>query len=100
MPKKTREEKIVASYRKKLKLLGQYDNKTTANKKDIDLKTVTSPTKEKTSATVLNEEDLMIKAFFLKDFSRSISLILFIIALEIILYFASIKGAFVTYLKI
>jgi hypothetical protein len=34
--------------------------KTTANKKDIDLKTVTPPPKKKTSATVLNEEDLMI----------------------------------------
>lgn len=83
MPKKTKREKILASYRKKFRLLQQQP----------------VVIREK-SATVINSqpvavepssEEKQIAGYFFIDLKRSLILIAIVITLEISLYFATIK---------
>jgi len=74
MPKKTREQKIVAEYRRRMKLLP------------------TMPASSKVKETGMRN-------FFLADVRKSLILIVFIIALEISLYFANISGTLERVLK-
>jgi hypothetical protein len=93
MPKKTRKEKIIANYRRKLKLLQNQPMTTTQNieigmiKKQAisSLKTTTHIEHEST------EETNLITSYFKTDLKKSLILIAVIIGLEIFLYFATIK---------
>lgn len=91
MPKKTKKEKIVAEYRKKLKLL-QLSRVQTPSIVQLtpEKKTVIPHLPDKTD-TVLSAEDKMIINNFTQDLKKSLLLIGSIVALEILLYFVSIN---------
>ncbi len=85
MPKKTKKEKIIAAYRKRLKLLEEQQiEPQTFPKKEEEI--VISEVKPD-----LTKEDQTISHYFKSDLKKSLILIGFIIALEIFLYFATIK---------
>jgi len=90
MPKKTKKEKIIADYRKKLKLIEQNS-------------TISAPSVSSFSRPVIqqvspkvnprpNTENMLV--YFKKDFRKSLILIAGIIGLEICLYFATINQYF------
>ncbi|PIS15465.1 hypothetical protein COT62_03495 [Candidatus Roizmanbacteria bacterium CG09_land_8_20_14_0_10_41_9] len=87
MPKKTKKEKIIAAYRNKLKILH-------LTQPTIPDKTPPPSVSEQSGDThfILSEQDKTTTGFFMADFKKSILLILGIIALEIILYFATINN--------
>ena len=92
MSKKTRKEKIIASYRRKLHILKKQETQPAAGQPQ---ETVHQPVKpvniiEKKLAPA--DEDLTIKKFFLSDLRKSAVIISLIIALEIVFYFVRIKG--------
>ncbi len=101
MPKKTRREKVIAAYRKKLKLLKQMDKPATPQ---LDASFAKGePVEEPTSAPSplkieekypTSQEDTTLKTYFIKDLRKSLLLIAFIIALEIIIYFGTINHYF------
>jgi len=80
MPKKTKKEKIIADYRKRLKIL---ESRPSASP---SIKEVT----KKTLNFVEDFEDKTTTKFFYNDFMRSLIIIIFILTLEIGLYFARI----------
>lgn len=86
MPKKTKKEKIIAAYRKQLKLIEQKPDpirvlpETKKQEKEIDQPKI----------SVINDEDKRIASFFYLDLKKSLILIFIVIALEIVLYFARI----------
>ncbi len=103
MPKKTRKDKIIAAYRKRLQMLQsqQISTQTYATEKHIQ----TPPRKElpfirerkieelpvvKPQMTP-SGEDVNITHYFKQDLRRSLILIVFVIGLEISLYFVSIS---------
>jgi len=90
MPKKTKKEKIIAEYHKKLKLL-QTQSQTVHQQpiKAVEKIEIEEPRK-------IIEEQPENNKFFLIDFKKSIFLTVAIIALEILFYFATIKN----YLKL
>lgn len=89
MPKKTREQKIIAQYRNKLKLLENKQNlsqpqtTTLPIKEDIILEKI--PVKE------ISQEDSQYKRFFVVDFKKSIIVIILIILIELVFYYFGIK---------
>ena len=84
MTRKTKEEKKIAAYRKKLQLLQEI-----TRAKNIDQpKKVSEPPNEKTIETIESEPTPI---HFIKDLKKSLVLIFFIITLEIIIYFVSIN---------
>ncbi len=94
MPKKTKKQKIIAEYRKKIKLLAQTVSSplSSSEQKPQSNETKTklvSPGKKIETGTA---EDEIIKNYFIQDFKKSFIVIFLIIALEIILYFVSIKN--------
>ncbi|MDH7476496.1 MAG: hypothetical protein QHH09_03435 [Microgenomates group bacterium] len=101
MPKKTKKEKIIAEYRKRLKLLRLtkiVPEKAPSPEIQIE-KSFTNLVKEPEPKKQINlnidtSEDDKIKIFFLNDFKKSLFLTTLIIALEIIFYFVSIKNNF------
>lgn len=95
MPKKTKKEKIIAEYRKKLRLLQSNQSQepmvsTTAPSLP------TTPVPEKKRQVIETEEDSLITTYFKKDFKKSLFLIAIVITLEFSLYFATINN----YLKL
>jgi len=88
MPKKTKKEKILAEYRKKLKLLNT-NNKVFNSNRNI---------KDKKEETSINQSRKIIKAkenhdtsfHFLNDLKKSLLISLFLIIIEIILYFVKL----------
>lgn len=76
MPHKTKKEKIIAFYRRKLKLLGE-------TKEPLPLKEETRPAQTPTEITA---------SYFLSDLRKSFLLAAVVIALEISLYFATISN--------
>lgn len=78
MSKKTREEKIVSNYRKKLKFLSQ-------SGKDVPT-TEVKQTHDNFSADKTERD-----RFFVKDLKKSIFIISCILTLEIVLYFVRIN---------
>jgi len=102
MPKKTRKEKIIAEYRKRLKLLQLNQNNASyipsVPEKPIESSTLSQKpeTIQKKEKTYGNEEDSLITSYFKKDFQKSLLLIAIVITLEISLYFATINN----YLKL
>lgn len=92
MPKKTKKQKIIAQYRKKLKLLSDFSNTQRLEKKDDLQKEDKNEKVENLTLSTNNNlsSDNLNKKYFLKDFKKSILLIVFIIALEIGLYFVKL----------
>ena len=93
MPKKTKKQKIIAAYRKKIMKLKTVTQPTTTTVTPVKIKT-------KTDTSFPNENEIKISspttAFFMADFRKSIFLSFMIIALEIIFYYARIYN----YLKL
>ena len=87
MPKKTKKEKIIAAYRNKLRIL--YSTQPVITEKTPN---ATAPEQSGKEDFILSEQDKTTTTFFMGDFKKSILLILGIIALEIILYFATINN--------
>ena len=86
MAKKTRKEKIIAQYRRRLQLLEtKPDNKVspTIVEKPVENKQVIS------QSIYLSEDDQRTKKYFISDFKKSLIIILMVIALEISFYFAT-----------
>ncbi|MFH0755130.1 MAG: hypothetical protein V1910_00485 [bacterium] len=86
MAKKTRKEKMIAQYRRRLQLLEtKPDNKIlpTIVDKPVETKQVISQSID------LSEDDQMTKKYFISDFKKSLIIIVTIITLEIGLYFAT-----------
>ncbi len=100
MPKKTRQEKVLSAQRKKIKLLEQLiqtrsvDTVSPASPKNVSA----SPTPEKSEKILeklpVDEKDLALKNFFIKDLKKSLLLIILIITLEIIIYSGTINNYF------
>ncbi len=90
MPKKTKKEKIIAEYHRKLRLL---QNQSPAVYQQ-PIKVIEKIEKEEPEKII--DEPPENNKFFLIDFKKSIFLTVAIIALEILFYFATIKN----YLKL
>jgi hypothetical protein len=93
MPKKTKKEKILAEYRKKLKLLKESPVFTpkpqpTAKKEEKILpQSSISPQTKKLNK---DKEDNFISSYFVNDLKKSLLISFLLIALEIFLYFAKL----------
>jgi hypothetical protein len=96
MPKKTKKQKIISQYRKKLKMIQRTNQvPTPAIVLNTPPNDIEHPiTKEQPQA--LSKEDASLVFFFKSDLKKSLALIFFMIALEFFLYFATIKN----YLKL
>ncbi len=97
MPKRTKREKIISDYRKRLKLL--HDNKIIIQRSSplVPLSQSTELNRDEKKPKVIEiENDFQTAVYFKKDFKKSLILIAAVIALEISLYFASINN----YLKL
>lgn len=97
MPKKTRKEKVIAAYRKKLRLLEQMGQPTTPEV--ITYSAKSAPIEEPSSLEIeekstIDKEETALKTFFIKDLRKSLLLVGLIIALEIIIYFGTINNYF------
>ncbi len=90
MPKKTKKEKIIAAYRKRLKLLEEQQTFTSKPLAEEQPKKEEKITISQVQPD-LTKEDMTISHYFRSDLKKSLILIGFIIALEIFLYFATIK---------
>jgi hypothetical protein len=90
MPKKTKKEKLIAEYRKKLKLLETQQTIVAATATER-IRPQLKETKiiSKPIMVIPSEQENQIKKFFIVDFKKSIMIIGFILALEISLYFVS-----------
>lgn len=83
MPKKTKKEKLLAIYHRKIRLL---ENKQTTT--PVTVPTASSPV----STPIINQETkiLPLNQYFFSDLKKSLILITLIIGLEISLYFAKL----------
>jgi len=88
MPKKTKNQKIIAAYRKKLFILksSSSDLKPIESTKSQNQEIINKP------KITIRKEELVLKKYFIKDLLKSFLLIFFIISFELVLYFVSIKG--------
>jgi len=84
MPKKTKKEKILAEYRKKIKLLNRSLTRLLASAKPESTKTPVVANEPP------NKENSQFLFYFRQDFRKSFLIVIFIIALEIGLYFAKL----------
>ena len=87
MPKKTKKHKIKAELRRKM-FLQKQSNLSQNNEKT--LKISTKKTEEQQDVTTYSNEEGSDYYFFKRDFIKSILIIVFIIALEIVVYFGTI----------
>jgi len=93
MPKKTKKEKIIADYRKKLKFIEQTSpalSSISHSKSPI----VTNAAESRQPMPIDNTKIKDMLIYFKKDFRKSLILITGIIGLEICLYFATINQYF------
>lgn len=86
MPKKTKKEKLLAEYRRKLKLLQQQ----TAIKDIQTPKEKQVPMAENIDKIPPLSKEALVPSYFLADLKKSLFLVGIIIALEISLYFVRI----------
>lgn len=101
MAKKTKKEKIIAQYRRKLKLISQLTKTkmpTSSEQKNNQEKKENNQTKlsDQTDQEVNNKTNylsphLPLIKFFKEDFKKTLIISFFIIALEFIIYFVMIK---------
>ncbi len=95
MPKRTKKEKIIADYRKRLKLLQNSNVVIKQSSPAVPLSQSEEPKiDEKKPKVIETESDSQTAVYFKKDFRKSLILIAAVIALEISLYFASINNYF------
>lgn len=86
MPKKTKKEKILAAYRKKLRLLEQSNIKSPPSlTSEVNVRTTNTRTSE-----VKQTEKIAPPKYFFLDLRKSLILVSIIIAVEIGLYFAKL----------
>jgi len=93
MPKKTKKEKLLARYHRKIRLLENKPLVTppiqTKITTSISVPTVENETKPAMTEP-LNQEQKQLNQYFFSDFKKSLLLIVLIIGLEISLYFAKL----------
>jgi len=97
MPKKTKKEKILADYRKKLRIIQQQiqqkDTQNIIEKKEIPVEKKPSIMRKKpeaiTEAITIEEKNLINYNFF-HDLKKSLLLSFFLIALQFFLYFTKL----------
>ena len=104
MTKKTKKEKIIAQYRRRMKLLSQMVNRQgnllvkqkdiSTDKKD-DQKKLNNISNEKQTEMKNEVFDYNLMGFFKEDFKKSSLISFFIIALEFLIYFVMIKIKFI-----
>lgn len=94
MPKKTKKQKIIAEYHKKIQLLQKqrYPNIKTEEKISTPIKKEEIIKESIKKELLSTEAEIIIKNFFYQDFKKSFILIATIVALEFFLYFATIKN--------
>jgi len=85
MPQKTKKEKIIAEYRRRLQML---------QKHEVTVPRVSPSQPLPTRNVTPQENDFLIISYFKSDFTKSLILIAAVIALEISLYFANINNYF------
>lgn len=88
MAKKTKKEKILASYRRKLRLLNEVGKKEEKIVKSISQEK--NQEKEENQLDKTNTKDLSLKKYFISDFKKSILINFFIIAFLFVLYLTKI----------
>ena len=104
MTKKTKKEKIIAQYRRRMKLLSQMVNRQgnllvkqkdiSTDKKD-DQKKLNNISNEKQTEMKNEVFDYNLMGFFKEDFKKSSLISFFIIALEFFIYFVMMKIKFI-----
>ncbi len=102
MPKKTKKEKILAEYRRKLKQLYSAQNITTAaNIKKTTQQTplqiqksssMPAPILIKESIYQESEYDKSLAKFTIQDLKKTFFISLFILTLEFVIFYANLKG--------
>lgn len=88
MPKKTRQEKIISAYRKRIKELQQSP---TSFSHTIQTPPPQVKKAEINKKAIDTSGDTALRKFFFQDLIKSVFFIAFIIGLEIVLYFVSMK---------
>ena len=104
MTKKTKKEKIIAQYRRRMKLLSQMVNRQgnllvkqkdiSTDKKD-DQKKLNNISNEKQTEMKNEVFDYNLMGFFKEDLKKSSLISFFIIALEFLIYFVMMKIKFI-----
>lgn len=91
MPKKTRQEKIIARYRRQLKFFQQLQNNFSAqisspviNKKEI--KTTSYHNKKNAPESFETKDEFSLEKIFIDDFKKSLILSTLIVSFEILLF--------------
>lgn len=96
MPKKTKKQKIIAAYRNRLqqlKTLQPIEKINIVNKAEINRKVIITPKINISSAvSEPSNSDKVTTQYFFSDLKKSLLIIVFIIALEFVLYFATINN--------
>ncbi len=83
MPKKTKKEKLLAMYHKKLRLLEKRDVTSSAIQTKINV-SVTPPAVSNKIKSVENEP---VNKYFYSDLKKSVLLVILILGIEVSLYF-------------
>ena len=86
MPKKTKKEKLLAMYHRKLRLLEDREVKTSFIQTKTPVSTLTSVFNNKTIPVIIQP----VNQYFFSDLKKSLLLITLIIGVEISLYFAKL----------
>lgn len=89
MTRKTKEEKKIADYRRRLKLLKQT---TESENPDESRNLETHSEVKKNEETDNLTKDIQQQTYFNKDLKKSLLFIFLIITLEIVIYFARMNG--------
>jgi hypothetical protein len=91
MPKKTKREKILAEYRKKLKQLQLNQNIIVTTNNKMETASVTLLPK-KTVVYQESEYDKLLAKFTIQDLKKTSLVTLFILALEFFIFYVNLKG--------
>lgn len=90
MPKKTKKQKIIAQYRKKIKLLSKISNfSKDSSLKPKDKKNEEEKNFQPTKNNNNNKEILLNQKHFSEDLKKSLLISFLIIMIEVLLYFAN-----------
>jgi len=87
MPKKTKKEKLLARYHKKLRLL---ENKQTTTSLVQEKTPISVPTKTFENIIKPKVTEPVVNQYFFSDLKKSLLLIILILGLEVSLYFAKL----------
>ena len=87
MPKKTKKQKILANLHRQKQLFKQASMM--IQKSPLKVKTK-NKTIEEDYQKGLNNQDALLKKYFIGDIKKSLIIIIFVIALEIVFYFANL----------